>query len=104
MNPDTILTAAGIQHRRARFLKPPKGTYAVYTDAVSTDGGDDLVGIFEHNVTIELYEPAPDDAAETAIESALKDAGMQYQKQDRYWLREEQVYQVAYDYIYYTKG
>ena len=64
---DDILTAAGVQYRRARFPRPPAGTYAVYLDDISADGADDAVCLYTHEATVELYEPAPDDAAELAL-------------------------------------
>lgn len=107
---ETILTTAGINHRRNRFIKPPAGTYAVWMDDVRTTGADRLQTgsytgkVYDHNVTIELYEPDPDDAAEALLESALDDAGLDWQKQDRLWLDTEQVYEAAYDIEYYDKG
>lgn len=101
---DEILTAAGLHFRHSRFLKPPAGTYAVWTDDIDTDGADNLApAIFTHNYTIELYAPAPDDAAEDAIETALADYGVQYHKEDRFWLQDEQRYQTAYDFTITTK-
>lgn len=99
-----ILKASGLKHRHARFLKPPDGTYAVWTDDIDTDGADNCgPAIYTHNYTVELYEPVPDDAAENAVESALAAAGIQYRKEDRYWLQDEQRYQVAYDFTITTK-
>ena len=98
-----ILTAAGLPFRRSRFVKPPAGTYAVYMDDVSTDGPDGINRIFTHDITVEVYEPSPDDETEAAIEAAINDQGLQWTKQDRYWLREEQRYQVIYEFSYITK-
>lgn len=102
-----ILTAAGFieneTFRRTRFLSPPGGTYAIYMDDVSTDGPDGSNRIYTHNYTVELYEPAPDDAAEAAVEAAIDAAGLKYTKQDRYWLQDEQLYQVIYEFIYIEK-
>jgi len=98
-----ILTASGVKYRRGRFLRPPAGTYAVYTDDVSTDGPDGIPCIFTHDCTVEVYEPTPDDAVEAAIEEALIEAGLQWTKQDRYWLQDEQRYQVIYEFTYITK-
>lgn len=98
-----ILTASGVKYRRGRFLRPPAGTYAVYTDDIETDGPDGRPCIFTHNYTVELYEAQPDDDAEDAIESALIAAGLQWTKQDRYWLQDEQRYQVIYEFTYIEK-
>ena len=99
-----LLQSAGLTFRHVRFLKPPQGTYAVWVDNMETDGGDNQKsGIFEHNYTVEIYEPTPDDTAEQAMEAALDAAGIQYMKQDRYWLQDEQLYQVVYDFSTTTK-
>ena len=102
-----ILTAAGFieneTFRRSRFLSPPVGTYAVYMDDVETDGPDGLNLIKIHNDTVEVYEPAPDDAAEDAIEAAIDEAGLRWTKQDRFWLQDEQLYQVIYEMTHIEK-
>lgn len=100
---DTIMTASGVKYRRARFLQPPAGTYAVYMDDVTTDGPDGQPRVLTHSITLEVYEPKPDDAAEATIEGAITAAGLQWTKQDRYWLQEEQRYQVIYEFEYIEK-
>lgn len=100
---DKILKAAGLKYRRTRFLKPPAGTYAVYMDDVETDGPDGINQLFIHSYTVELYEPTPDDTAEAAIEAALDAEGLQWEKQDRYWLQDEQRYQVVYEFNHIEK-
>ena len=99
----TILDAAGVPFRRSRFLSPPAGTYAVYMDDVTTDGPDGINRIFNHDVTVEVYEPKPDDKTEAAIEAALDAQGLHYTKQDRYWLQDVQRYQVIYEFSYIIK-
>lgn len=107
-----ILTAAGVQNRRGRFPSPPDGTYAVYFDDVTVDApdrvalpaGEDLPRVYFHDVTVELYEPGPDDAAEAAIEAELDARGIPWAKQDRYWLQTEQRYQVIYTFSYTAKS
>ena len=98
-----ILNASGVQYRRGRFPHPPKGAYAVFFDNVTTDGPDGLPWIKRHDVMVELYEPAPDDAAEASMEAAISAAGLQWEKQDRYWLQTEQMYQVIYEFSYTEK-
>lgn len=98
-----IMNATELPFRRTRFLKPPTETYAVYMDDVDTDGPDGINRIFTHDITLEVYEPEPDDEAEAAIEEALNSRGIKWTKQDRYWLREEQRYQVIYEFTYITK-
>ena len=100
---DKILTAAGVRHRRGRFPEPPAGTYAVYMDDITTDGPDRQSRILRHDATVELYEPRPDDASEAAVEAAITAEGLQWTKQDRYWLQSEQLYQVIYEFSYFEK-
>jgi len=99
-----ILTAAGLPFRRSRFLQPPAGTYVVYMDDVTTDGPDGINRIFTHDITLEVYEPHPDDAAEEAIQEAIDAQGLRWEKQDRYWLQKEQRYQVIYTFSYIIKN
>lgn len=98
-----LLNRAGIPGRRTRFPKPPAGTYAVWFDDITTDGPDGIPAILTHDVEVEVYEPAPDDEKETAFEAALTAAGLQWTKQDRYWLQTEQLYQVLYNFSYMEK-
>lgn len=98
-----ILTAAGIQGRRGRFTGAKPDSYVVWMDDHTTDGPDGLPWVIQHDVTLELYEEKPDDAAEAALEAALVASGLQYSKQDRYWLQTEQMYQVIYEFTYYEK-
>lgn len=103
MTPE-ILEAAGVKSRRGRFVKPPAGTYAVWTDDISTDGPDGGPPcIFNHDVTVELYEPRPDDEAEASMEAQMSARGLNWSKQDRYWIQSEQLYQVIYEYQYTEK-
>lgn len=100
-----ILTASGIAYRRGRFVgaKPP--TYAVYTDDVISDGADNAAfpRVETHAITVELYEDRPDEQAEKAVERAITEAGLPWEKQDRYWLQSEQCYQVVYEFDYTEK-
>lgn len=102
-----ILTGAGFvlnkTYRETRFLKPPKSTYAVYNDTQTVRGPDNINAIVFHEVNIELYEYSPDSAAEAAIEAQLDEAGLEYIKQSRYWLSEEQLYQVIYEFNFTEK-
>lgn len=99
-----ILTAAGITHRRARFTKPPAGTYAVWFDDIETDGPDGMPAqIFRHAVTVELYSNKPDDKAEAALEAAMAEKGLHYSKQARYWIHTENLYQTIYEFNYTEK-
>ena len=105
---NTILTASGIPYRQGRFLNPPATTYAIYFDSQEADGPDPveaagLPRIIRHDVTVELYEPTQDSAAEDAIEAELDARGILWSKEDRYWLQNVQRYQVIYEFYYNEK-
>lgn len=102
-----ILTEAGFVENKTfketRFLSPPKTTYAVYLDSFTRRGADDLNLIREHSYTIELYAYKSDPVAETNIEKTLDTLGIEYEKQSRYWLDSEQLYQTIYNFDYIEK-
>lgn len=107
-----ILAGAGFVEdetfRETRFLSPPKSvTYAVYMDSFKCGGADNIALIKRHSVTIELYEYAPDPEAEARVETMLNEyyplMSDEWEKQDRYWIEEEQLYQVIYNFDYVEK-
>lgn len=106
-----ILTAAAVEHAQGRFVSMPVGTYAVYFDDLEVETADRVASvpatglprIYHHNITIELYEPKPDDDAENAIESELDARGLDWAKQDRYWLKDLKRYQTVYEFSYTSK-
>ena len=102
-----VLTLAGFEEgktfKETRFLKPPRSTYAVYLDSYTRRGADGLNLIKDHNYTIELYSYAPDPEAEVKIENSLDSLGLEYDKADRYWIQEEQLYQVIYTFNHVEK-
>ena len=101
---DKILAAAGIAKRRSRFTKPPAGTYAVWFDDITTTGPDGMPPrIFTHNVTVELYEDKPDPKAVEALEAQLSANGLHWTKQDRFWIKSENMYQTIYEFTYIVK-
>ena len=99
-----ILAAAGIQQRGSRFAKPPAGTYAVWFDDLDTDGPDGMPPcIFTNSVSIELYEPKKDPAAVQALEREMSARGLHWTKQDRVWIKAEQLYQTVYEFTHIEK-
>ena len=103
-----ILTAAGVEHKQGRFLRMPEGTHAVYFDNIEADTADRVPSvamprIYHHDVTVEVYEPAPDAVTELAIEAELDARGLAWSKQDRYWLKDAQRYQTVYEFAYTSK-
>lgn len=101
---ETMLNAAGIKNKETRFPAPPPGTYAVWMEDINADGPDGFNRIFTHDATVELYAPTPDPKAEAAFEKQLDTAGLHYEKQPRYWLQTERLYQTIYEYTYITKS
>ena len=96
---DKILKQAGVKYRKSRYTAQPlPDTYAVYFDDREASGADGINCLITHNITIELYESKPDDATEAAIEAALDAAGLEWSSQARYWIQEEQRYQVIYEF------
>lgn len=104
---DKILTGAGfikdVTYRETFFRKPPTSTYAIYLDTLNTRGADNLNLLTEHEVNIELYEYSKDPEAEAKIEAELDANGVEWIKQPRYWIQEEQLYQVIYEFNYIEK-
>lgn len=106
-----ILTATGIKHAHGRFLRLPETTCAVYFDNVEISAADRVTPptpagvprICTHHITVELYEPAPDDPSEAKLEAALDAQGLEWTKEDRYWLPDVQRYQVLYEFSYIIK-
>lgn len=103
-----ILTAAGFVEgetfKETRFISPPNQTFAIYNDSYTRRGADNFNAIYEHDLTIELYEPRPDKDAEQRLEQQLDAFGLEFDKQERYWMQDEQLYQVIYEFSYITKG
>jgi len=102
-----ILTGAGFEEnktfRETRFLKPPNSTYAVFMDSFTRRGADNHNFIKDHTYTIELYSYKADPEAEARIEAMLDKLGIAYDKEDRYWIQAEQLYQVVYTFNFVEK-
>lgn len=104
-----ILTGAGLiedeTFTESHFRQPPKhSSYACYLDNVSRRGADNLNLVTEHNMTIELYEYFKDPELENEIEIMFDELGIEYDKEPRLWLEDEQLYQVLYHFKYFEKG
>lgn len=102
-----ILTGAGFVEnktfRETLFISPPRTTYAIYHDSFVRRGADGLNLIKDHEYTIELYSYKPDPAAEAKIEATFDEVGIEYDKDDRYWISEQQLYQVVYTFNHIEK-
>ena len=95
---DKVLTGAGLEpgktYTETRFLKPPKSSYATYSDTQKVRGPDNVNALVSHEINIELYEYAPDPELEAAIERQFDALGQEYIKQ---------VYQIIYEFNYLAK-
>lgn len=98
---DLILNGI-VQYKPVRFLQPPKDTYAVFFDDVVFRGADDLIGIEEHSLRIEVYASVIDKNIESNIEQKLIELSLEFDKGERIWLNEVERYMTPY-YIDYTK-
>lgn len=102
-----VLTGAGFVEgktfKETRFINPPKSTYAVFMDSFTGRGADGLNLIKDHDYTIELYSYTPDPTSESNIEKSFDDLGLEYSKDDRLWIQEEQLYEVVYSFNYIEK-
>ena len=100
-----IAKATGLKLREARHQKPLDTPYGVYMDEVKAGGADGVNCLRTHNYTLEVYSPTAKDAdeIEAAIEDALDERGIPWEKQGRYWLRDEQRYQEIYEFSYIEK-
>lgn len=102
-----VLTGAGFVEgktfKETRFLTPPKTTYAVFMDSYTRRGADALNLVKDHNYIIELYSYTPDPEAEAKIEKSLDNLELEYNKDDRYWLQSEQLYQVVFTFNFIEK-
>lgn len=104
-----ILTSAGFVEdetfTESSFIQPPEDTsYAVYLDDIDRRGADNLNLITDHSVTIELYEYYKDPETEAKIEAEFDKRGIAYHKEPRYWLEDEQLWQVLYTFNHTNKG
>jgi hypothetical protein len=102
-----ILTEAGFVEgetfEETQFINPPDTTYAVFMDSFTRRGADGLNLLKEHECTIELYSDFPDPEVEARIEAILDKYAIEYEKDDRYWIQAEQLYQVVYTFNFVEK-
>lgn len=102
-----ILRGAGftenVDFKETRFLKPPNTTYAVYMDSYTRRGADAVNLVKEHTYTIELYSYKVDPISENLIEAEFDLRGIEYDKEDRYWINDEGLYQTIYTFDWIEK-
>lgn len=95
-----ILTNAGFEEdvtfRETRFVKPPRQSYVVYLISYTSRGSDQRNMVRDCTTLIELYAYKADPDAEARIEKQLDERGLEYRKDDRYWIQEEQLFQTVY--------
>lgn len=103
-----ILTESGFVEgetfAETQFVSPPRNTsYAVFNDSFTRRGGDGINLIKDHTYTIELYSEWPDPEAETRIESVFDARGVEFDKDERFWIQAEQLYQTIYTFRHIEK-
>ena len=102
-----ILTEAGFVEgetfEETQFISPPDTTYAVFMDSFTRRGADGLNLLKEHSCTIEIYSDFGDPEAEARLEAVLDRRGIEFEKDDRYWIQSEQLYQTVYTFDFITK-
>lgn len=98
---EICLNEAGITNRPTVFRKVPHGTFAVYFDSVDNDQSADLINnVRSHDVTIEIYEEKQDFKARSALEAAMDERDIKWDRADTVWLEEEQYYETIYNFSY----
>jgi hypothetical protein len=102
-----ILTEAGFVENETftetQFITPPRATYAVYMDSFTRRGADGLNLLKEHTYAIEIYSEFGDPESEAQLEAVLDRYGIEFEKDDRYWIQAEQLYQTVYTFKFITK-
>lgn len=102
---ETILTAADIPARAARFPDPPE-VHAIYFDSINTDGPDhEAATTAEHDCTVELYAPSiqAGDEALHRLQTQLEARGIRYTTQGWYWLDAIRRYQEVVEFSHIEK-
>ena len=103
-NPKVNFLLEGLcPYRETKFKTPPKEDYCVWNDSKNTYGADNKNLVVEHNISIELYEYSPNDDLEESIEARFDDLAIFYDKQERYWLDSEKLFQIVYEFTYLEK-
>lgn len=100
---DKIFKGTGIPYKETRFNKAPSTTYATYTDSITRRGGDSKNLLVDHRIFIELYNRSLDPESEKKLEGQLDKFVINYNKSERVWFEDEQVYQVIYDFNFIEK-
>jgi len=107
---DKILTAAQIEHAETVFIEQPEGVFAVYGDRITADGSDERLHFLQHDVVVELYEPAQWVGREererliSALNQAYKDGRIEaWECEVRIWLQDMQLFMTTFNFSYYTR-
>lgn len=99
----SMLDRLNIPNKETRFIQPPRSTYVVWFNSQSVGGCDNFNAITTHNITIELYEYSIDNKTEKLIEDCLNSIPLEYTKQERTWINNENLFQVIYEFTYIKK-
>lgn len=90
-------------YRETQFVKSPKTTYSIFLDSFHRYGADNINLITDHSYTIELYSYIPDPESEKKLETSLDFYGLEYEKDERTWIQNEQLYLTIYRFNHIEK-
>lgn len=89
-------TGTGMKIKELRYLKMPPLPYNIFIDDKVYRGADLKNNIIEHNIFIEHYSDAIDEANESIIENFLNNENRHFTK-NREWLQEEELFVTVYE-------
>ena len=70
---------------------------------IETDGGDYEILLYHHTINAELYTASPAPDVEQLLEDAFAANGVHFEKEEAFWIQEEQRYQTVYEFSYHEK-
>lgn len=92
-----ILQGTGLPVRYSHFQNPQEPPFIVYLgNGQETMGADDTVYWKRNQYQIEYYFTEKDPTQEAAIEAALTDAGLYYEKSPDAWISGEGLFVIYY--------
>lgn len=100
-----ILDGAQIPNEETFHLIQPTETYLAWGDHITTDGSDYGNEILHHAVSLELYElgDQPDPAAHVRLRDAMDAVPVRWEKEERIWLLDLQVFCTTYKFDFFER-
>ncbi len=102
---EEALSGLGVPCAHGRQKSIPKGAFVVWLDDASSTGGDGVVTTRRHAVTAFLVTTSSRETDELcdALEGELDARAWDWERSDRQWFDDEQVYQTTYTFGYAEK-